>query len=92
MAHNEVRKYKDIKADYTFDPSIFNDEPERIRRVKEIIANDLTPVEQTIILLYTDCQSYRKLGARLGLSHMTVRREVLRIRQKIMQKFNERIL
>lgn len=86
MARNEVRAYKDIRVDYSFDPDIMNDEPDRIRRVKEIIARDLTDVERTIIILYIDCQSYRKLGKRMGLSHMTVRREVLRIREKIKSK------
>jgi len=90
-ARDEVRTYKDIRQDYTFDPSVFNDEPERLRRVKEIIATDLTEVERTIILLYIDCQSYRKLGKRLGLSHMTVRREVIRIKEKILKKYNERL-
>ena len=86
MARNVVRAYKDIRVDYSFDPDIMNDEPDRIRRVKEIIARDLTDVERTIIILYIDCQSYRKLGKRMGLSHMTVRREVLRIREKIKSK------
>lgn len=90
-ARNEVRTYKDIRADYTFNPDVFNDEPDRIRIVKEIIAKDLTEVERTILLLYIDCLSYRKLGKRMHLSHMTVRREVIRIRDKVMKLYNERI-
>ncbi len=88
---NEARTYKDIRADYSFDPSVFNNEPERLRTVKEIIANELTPAEQTFIILYADFQSYRKLGKRFGLSHMTVRKEIIRIREKIKSKYNERL-
>ena len=29
-----VREFRDIRKDYAFDPSIFNDEDEKIRRVK----------------------------------------------------------
>ena len=46
------------------------DEEDRIHRVKDIVLNKLNEVDRTLILLYADCQSYRKLGARLGMSHM----------------------
>lgn len=84
-----VRDYKEIRAEYTFDPSVFNDEAERVRLLKQIIAQRLNAVDRTIILLYADCQSFRKLGARMQLSHMTVRREVLRIRKEILDYYNE---
>lgn len=84
----EVRHYKSIREDYTFDASIFSTEPERTARLKWIIQHRLTQVEQTIILLYADCQSLRKLGARLGLSHTLVAKEVQRIRKKIIEEYN----
>ena len=37
----------------------------------------------TIILLYADCQSTRKLGKRMGMSMMTVWREIKRIKKEI---------
>jgi hypothetical protein len=52
-------------------------------------------VDKTLILLYTDCQSYRKLGHRLGLSHMTCRKEVIRIKNIILKEYergNERVV
>lgn len=82
-----VRDYKEIREDYAYDPDIFNPEDERVAAVKWIIANRLTQVERTIILLYTDCQSYRKLGKRLGLSHSTCRTIVQGIRKKILDEY-----
>lgn len=82
-----VRTYRGIRQDYRFNPSIMNDDDERVARVKEIIQKKLTTVDRTIILLYADCQSYRKLGSMLGLSHMTVRKECLRIRKKILEEY-----
>lgn len=84
-----MRDYKSIREDYAFDASIFNDEPERIALVKEIIAERLTEVDRTLILLYCDCLSYRKLGKRLGLSHTTVAAEIRRIRQLILEEYDK---
>ena len=49
-----------------------------------IIDTKLSQVDKTIILLYCDCLSYRKLGKKMNLSHMTIRREVLRIKKLIL--------
>ena len=65
-----------------------NEEDERLTRVKKIIDQKLSLADKTIILLYVDCQSYRKLGARLGVSHMTLRREVMRIKKIILEEYN----
>lgn len=90
MKDNEVaRDYKTIREDYRFDPSIFSTEPERVARVKWIIDNRLTDVERILILLYVDCQSYRKLGRRLGLSHQTCAKEVRRIKAKIIKEYEK---
>lgn len=84
-----ARDYKDVREDYRFDPSIFSQEPDRTARVKWIIDNRLTEVERILILLYVDCQSFRKLGRRLGLSHQTCAKEVRRIKAKILQEYEE---
>lgn len=89
MKDNDLaRSYKSIREDYRFDQSIFSTEPERLARVKWIIDNRLTEVERILILLYVDCQSYRKLGKRLGLSHQTCAKEVRRIKAKILEEYN----
>ena len=87
MISEVVAEYRQIKAEYAFDPGIFNPDDPKVARLKEIIDTKLSQADKTILLLYVDCQSYRKLGKKLNLSHMTVRREVLRIRQIVLNEF-----
>lgn len=82
-----VSEFRKIRQDYTYNPDIMNEEDERLTRLKKIIDNKLSLADKTIILLYVDCQSYRKLGARLGVSHMTIRREVQRIKNIILKEY-----
>lgn len=90
MAEKDAaRDYKEIRQDYAFDPDIMNDEPERVARVKYIVNNCLNQVDRTLIILYADCQSYRKLGKRLGLSHTTVAQEINRIKAEIRRIYDE---
>ena len=83
-----VSEFRKIRQDYAYNPDIMNEEDERLTRVKKIIDQKLSLADKTIILLYVDCQSYRKLGARLGVSHMTLRREVQRIKKIILEEYN----
>lgn len=82
-----VSEFRKIKQEYSYNPDIMNEEDERLTRVKKIIDTKLSLADKTIILLYVDCQSYRKLGARLGVSHMTLRREVQRIKNIILKEY-----
>lgn len=82
-----IAEFRKIKQEYSYNPDIMNEEDERLTRVKKIIDNKLSLADKTIILLYVDCQSYRKLGARLGVSHMTLRREVQRIKNIILKEY-----
>ena len=84
-----IRDYKEIKEDYKFSADIMCSEDERVHRIKEIINTKLSLVDKTLILLYTDCQSYRKLGKRLGLSHMTCRKEIIRIKKIILAEYEK---
>lgn len=84
-----ARDYKTISEDYTWDGSIFSEEPDRVALLKYIINERLNQVDRTIIILYADCQSYRKLGKRLGLSHTTMRTEVQRIKKQILKIYEE---
>lgn len=81
-----VREFRDIRRDYNFDPSIFNDEDEKIRRVKQVIMTEIDPVDRVLFLMYTDCGSLRKLGAHFGVSHTTLAKEIRRIKQEIIDK------
>lgn len=83
-----IAEFRKIKQEYSYNPDIMNEEDERLTRIKKIIDTKLSLADKTIILLYVDCQSYRKLGARLGVSHMTIRREVQRIKKIILEEYN----
>ena len=88
MKENEVvKEYRQIKEDYKFNPDIMCTDDPRVSRSKEIIDTKLSQVDKTIILMYADCQSYRKLGRKMNLSHMTVRREVIRIKKLILEEY-----
>lgn len=87
MNSQVVEEYRAVKQEYAFDPSIFNVDDDRVSRIKEIISSRLSVPDRTLILLYAEYQSYRKLGEQLGLSHMTVRREILRIRKIILDEY-----
>ena len=84
-----IRDFKDIKEDYVFDADIMNMEDERVHKIKEIINTKLSLVDKTLILLYVDCLSFRKLGERLGLSHMTCRKEIVRIKNIILNEYGK---
>lgn len=84
-----IAEFRKIKQEYTYNPDIMNEEDERLTRIKKIIDTKLSLADKTIILLYVDCQSYRKLGARLGVSHMTLRREVQRIKKIILKEYEK---
>ena len=84
---NAFRDFKDIEADYKFDPSIFTVDEERVASIKYIIDNKLNRVDKTLILLYADCLSFRKMGQRLGFSHTTMRGEIKRIKGIILDEY-----
>lgn len=87
MISEVVKEYRQIKQEYAFDPSIFNPDEPRVARLKEIIETKLSQADRTILLLYVDCQSLRKLGKKLNLSHMTCRREILRIKKIVLDEY-----
>ena len=82
--HKASERLKVIRPDYAWDPSIFNDGDARADAVRCIIDTRLSLADRTIILLYIDCNNYHELGRLLGFSHMTARKEVLRIKQRIL--------
>jgi DNA-directed RNA polymerase specialized sigma24 family protein len=86
--HKASERLREIRPDYTWDPSIFTDEDHRADAVRCIIDKRLSLAERTIILLFVDCHNYHELGRLLGLSHTTARKEVLRIRQRILDIYN----
>lgn len=88
-AEQAFREFKDIEEEYRFDASIFTKDEGRVATVKWIIDNKLNRVDKTLILLYADCQSFRKLGKRMGFSHTTMREEIKRIRGIILDEYKK---
>ena len=84
-----LRDYKEIRKDFEIDDSVFNAEPDKVRRIKEIVLNRLDQVERTLILLYADCGSLRDLGKRLGMSYGSVKRVLDPIKEKILTEYYE---
>ena len=84
-----VNEFRQIKKEYAYDPDIMCQDDPRVSRLKEIIDTKLSQVDKTIILLYCDCQSYRKLGKKMHLSHMTIRRECMRIKKIILEEYDK---
>lgn len=84
-----VKEFRMIKQEYAYNPDIFTTDEPRVARLKEIINTRLSQVDRTILLLYVDCQSYRKLGQKMGMSHMTIRRELMRIKAVIIKEYEE---
>ena len=90
MTENEVvKEFRLIRQEYAYNPDIMCPDDPRVSRIKEIIDTKLSQVDKTIILLYCDCLSYRKLGKKLNLSHMTIRREVIRIKNIILDEYQK---
>lgn len=86
---NAFRDFKDIEDEYRHDPSIFATDVERVAALKYIIDHKLSRVDKTLILIYADCQSFRKMGKRLGFSHTTMRCEIKRIKALILDEYNK---
>lgn len=82
-----VRAYRDIRGDYAWKPDIMSEEDPRVAEVKRIIQEELTGADRILITMYADCQSLRKLGRALGISHTSVRKEIVRIRKIILDKY-----
>lgn len=82
--HKANERLKEIRPDYQWDPSPFIDCDDRADAVRCIIDTRLSLADRTIILLYIDCRNYHELGRLLGFSHMTARKEVLRIKRRIL--------
>ena len=92
MDSNIVRDYKEVRKDFTIQDPLFSGEPDKVRRVKEIVLERLDQVDQTLILMYADCGSYRALGKRLGLSHMSVKKVIDNIvNNKILPAYYEMV-
>lgn len=79
---NEI-DLKDIINDYQEDRSIWNEEENNIRVLKDILWNDLQEWERNMIILYAETESQRKVADKIGVSVATVCQTLKKIRRKI---------
>lgn len=84
---NAVQPYpswKPYKEDFAFNDHIFDEDSEKIRKIKWIIDHKLSIGEKEIFLLYThNNANYHKTAKLLNCSVTTARNKILIIRAKI---------
>lgn len=82
-----IRIYRQARADYASrEEDIFDPDPDKVRLVKQIVAR-LPQADRTLIIMYAECGSYRRMGKALGLSHVTIGKEILRIRAAVREEY-----
>ena len=82
-----VKMYKQVQADYAYDPDVFTKDDPRTAAVKKAISQ-LPTVDRTIMILYTELQSYEELGKVLNCCKATAFQYVKRIRRDILTRIN----
>lgn len=75
----------EFEDDYMYKNSIWNDDSERMNRIKYILNYQLSLPDRRLFIAYTELQSVRKVAKQIGLSYSTVQIEIQRIRQHIKQ-------
>lgn len=87
--HKTLQEYRLVRDDYKYNPDITDTDEERVRKLKYIINNLLSPTDKVFIILYAECQSLRKLGAKMGVSHQTIGNEIRRIKKQIIAEYTK---
>lgn len=77
-------EYQYYPEDFCFNDDIWDEDDDKIRRIKWIIDNKLSIGDKNIFLLYThNSSNYHKLSRILGCSVTTARNKICIIRNKI---------
>lgn len=82
-----IRECRANRSDYLFKGDIFDTDTPKVRLLKKIFTEHLTRADQNLLVMYAECQSYRTLGKAMGYSHMTARKNILRIRTAILAEY-----
>lgn len=82
-----VKDFKDLCEDFKFNDDIFCEDDPKVAKLKYIIQYKLTRADRIIIYKYADDASLRKLGQKMGLSHMTLHKQIVRIRKHILEEY-----
>ena len=81
MTKEEIKWILDT---YRPNEDIFDEDSDRVRRLKFVIYNCLNEIDRRVILLYAELQTQRKLAAELGVSASTVNKLLKEIKRKIL--------
>lgn len=81
--------YRDMLEDCKFEPDIMCEKAQLVRKLKYIINKRLSVEDKTLILLYADYDSLRKLAGLLGVSHVTVKNRIAGIRRDILSELDK---
>lgn len=73
----------EFEQDYSYKNTIWNDDDEKMNKIKFILNNQLSLPDKRLFIAYTELQSVRKVAKQIGLSYSTVQIEIQRIRQNI---------
>jgi len=79
--------YKAMRPEYSYDASVFNPEPQKVRMTKWIIETKLDEDDRILIRLYAELGSVRKLGEKLGISKASAFKEIKRIKRIILDEY-----
>ena len=81
-------KIDSLLDDYKPSNDIFDEDDERVAKLKRIIYNSLDEVDRRIIILYAELGSLRKLGKELGISTSSAWIRINTIKQKILNIYD----
>lgn len=84
------RCIEDLEWEYEPNNTIWDEDNNKMHHIKTIIFKDLTEMERTVLLLYSNNGSQRKVAKLLGVSPFTINGEIQKIRNKIKEKLKEK--
>lgn len=74
---------RDMAEECALHDDVMDDDEPRVRRMKWAMAHLLTEGERRVLYLYAETMSLRKVARVLGVSHMTIKSDLRRIRIRI---------
>ena len=87
---NNLNNIQQIQHEYTNDNSIFNEDCQRVKQIKYIIENYLSPNERILFILYLECNfRVRDFCKIVGCELTTARNYIWAVKKKIRNKYNE---
>lgn len=80
----------EMRKDYDYDGDMFSGEEQRSKVLKQIMRDRLTSDQASLLVLYINDGSYRKVGARFNIPHSTIYKELKNIINIVKHEFENR--